>query len=87
MNKILCEYGCGKIATYRFKNGKYCCSESVSRCDEIKRIKRKHGGPMKGKKHSQRTIELLKKISTGRKHTKETREKMSESQNFPKRKY
>jgi len=32
----LCDYGCGKIALFRFKNGKYCCSKSKNSCEIIK---------------------------------------------------
>ncbi|MHA1700707.1 MAG: hypothetical protein ACTSWK_00420 [Promethearchaeota archaeon] len=28
----ICDYGCGQEATYQFKNGKWCCSESVNKC-------------------------------------------------------
>ena len=43
----LCSYGCGKIAMYQFKNGKYCCSISKNKCmsviefNRIKNIGRK----------------------------------------------
>ncbi len=28
----LCDYGCGQIAKYKFKNGKICCSENSLKC-------------------------------------------------------
>ena len=28
----LCDYGCGELAIHKFKNGKRCCSESLSKC-------------------------------------------------------
>ena len=28
----LCSYGCGQIAKYKFKNGKYCCSDNINKC-------------------------------------------------------
>lgn len=34
----LCEYGCGREARHRFKNGKWCCSKSQNSCSEIKRV-------------------------------------------------
>lgn len=37
------------------------------------------GSPMKGRKHSQKTIEKLRQISTGRKHSPETIEKISKA--------
>lgn len=30
-----CFYGCGKDATYQFKNGKWCCSKSRNSCSEV----------------------------------------------------
>ena len=30
--EILCDYGCGQIATHQFKNGKWCCSKSSNQC-------------------------------------------------------
>jgi hypothetical protein len=39
-NKIetdkLCDYGCGHVAKYTFKNGKVCCGERVSKCAILK---------------------------------------------------
>lgn len=32
----LCDYGCGKIAIFKFKNGKYCCSNRPTGCSIIK---------------------------------------------------
>jgi len=29
---VLCDYGCGELAKYKFVNGKYCCSDNVKRC-------------------------------------------------------
>lgn len=28
-----CEYGCNQIAKFQFKNGKYCCSDNISKCN------------------------------------------------------
>lgn len=33
----ICEYGCGNIAKWVFKNGRWCCSRSTTSCPEIKR--------------------------------------------------
>ena len=33
----LCEYGCGQIALYQLKNGKWCCSKSQNSCPENRR--------------------------------------------------
>jgi hypothetical protein len=32
INNVLCDYGCGNIAKYRFKNGKVCCNKVSSVC-------------------------------------------------------
>jgi hypothetical protein len=32
----LCDYGCGRKALYRYKNGKYCCSISRNKCPFLK---------------------------------------------------
>ena len=32
-----CEYGCGQEAKYKFKNGKWCCSENYTKCPEMRR--------------------------------------------------
>lgn len=34
-----CEYGCGKEANYKFKNGKWCCSETFSKCPSYRKKK------------------------------------------------
>jgi len=31
----VCEYGCGQQATYKFKNGKWCCSSNQMKCPAI----------------------------------------------------
>ena len=33
---MICEYGCGKEAKFKLKNGKSCCSKATSGCDAIK---------------------------------------------------
>jgi len=47
--KIICDYGCGKEANYKFKNGKFCCSKSQNSCPSKK--KRSSEGGI-GKIHS-----------------------------------
>lgn len=37
---MLCDYGCGKEATYQLKNGKNCCSKRPAGCDILKEINR-----------------------------------------------
>jgi len=35
---MLCLYGCKKEAKYQFKNGKWCCSNSMNKCPEKRRL-------------------------------------------------
>ena len=44
---ILCSYGCGNVAKYKYKNGKYCCSSSRNKCSALI-FKNKNGN--KGRK-------------------------------------
>jgi len=53
----LCEYGCGQEAKYQFKNGKWCCSTSTSKCPYMKMI---NGKANTGRKHPE---EVKRKIS------------------------
>ena len=48
----LCDYGCGKEAIYQFKNGKFCCSKSTSKCPKMKII---NGDANRGRKHREQT--------------------------------
>ena len=47
----LCDYGCGKEATYQFKNGNWCCSNNHRFCSNItkKRINSKKENRLNGK--------------------------------------
>jgi len=42
IEKVLCDYGCGKLAKYRFKNGKACCEKSIQNCPSKKRSTSKY---------------------------------------------
>lgn len=33
----LCEYGCGQVAKFKFKNGKWCCGKSYNSCQASKK--------------------------------------------------
>lgn len=79
----LCDYGCGQIATYYFKNGKKCCSNNVSLCEGIKKVIRKKS---KGRIPSEKTIEAVKKYRTGIKdsdRTKKLKSKARQGSNNP----
>jgi hypothetical protein len=30
-----CDYGCGELAKFKFKNGKFCCSSNTSKCNGV----------------------------------------------------
>jgi len=32
---MICQYGCKQKAKYQLKNGKWCCSDNISKCSEI----------------------------------------------------
>jgi 5-methylcytosine-specific restriction endonuclease McrA len=36
----LCDYGCGKEARYQLKNGKWCCSENLRSCSQMRENKK-----------------------------------------------
>ena len=38
MSEQLCDFGCGRVATHQFKNGKFCCEKITAKCPEIRRI-------------------------------------------------
>jgi len=71
---MLCEYGCGQKATYQFKNGKWCCSESINSCPESKR---KNSLLNKGNKHTEESKIKIGKSSKGRVVSEETKRKIS----------
>lgn len=60
MSNQICDYGCGKEAQYKFKNGKLCCSRNVSQCLSIKE-----------KSNYKRTPEIIEKMSVSRKEIQE----------------
>ncbi len=51
---ILCQYGCGQQAHYRFLNGKACCSSNIGGCPAINNFSKFN--PKKGKKLSYEEI-------------------------------
>ena len=66
----ICEYGCGKEAKYLFKNGKWCCSENISKCTYIRKKNSKNRkNKLAGKDHP----------LYGKKHNEDTKLKISES--------
>jgi len=71
----ICDYGCGRVATYQFKNGKWCCSKSTNQCIYIKN---KNSINSTGKKHSLNSIEKMSKSQIGKIHNEETKQKIRE---------
>ena len=65
MSKKLCDSGCGQEAKFQFKTGRWCCSDHISKCPKIREQKRlKQLGKLNG--------------MYGKKHTEETKKKISE---------
>jgi len=79
----LCNYGCGQIAKYKFKNGKICCSTNTNNCIEVIR---KNIESNNGKKFSQKSKNLLRKLKLGSKLSESSKEKISRSKLGKKRK-
>ncbi len=68
-----CDYGCGKEATHQFKNGKWCCNKTTSKCIEVKRL---IGKKSTGRDCTADTRKKLSECAKRRKVTKELREKI-----------
>jgi len=71
----LCYYGCGKIAEYQFKNGKYCCSENKNGCLTFKEYLRKK---LTGRVYSKETLQRMRKSHLGKKLEEEHKRKIRE---------
>lgn len=86
----LCDYGCSQEAKYKFKNGKWCCSEHTNKCPKQREARIGENNPFFGKRHTEKTKEKQREWHKknqsgesnhmfGRKHTKETRKLMREA--------
>ncbi len=84
----ICEYGCGREAKHKFKNGKWCCEKYFNKCPSYRKnlsIKNKgrdnkgKNNPMFGRKHSDETKEKLRRQKLGKKASEETKSKLSKS--------
>ncbi len=84
----LCDYGCGEIAKFGFKNGKKCCRESFSMCQKMRKINSEslcgennpmYGkpSPKKGKKESDITRRRKSEALKGKKRTPFSKEWIS----------
>lgn len=70
-----CSYGCGREAKYQFKNGKWCCEESHTKCPNISK---KFSEKSKGKKLSEKTKRNISKSKKGKTLSKEHKKKIGE---------
>ena len=73
---ILCDYGCGNEAIFKFKNGKVCCSDNISKCPKIRKT---IGEKSRGREMPQEARDILRKSRLGKRDSEETRRKKSES--------
>ena len=73
---MLCEYGCGKIAIFQYRNGKWCCNFSRNKCTEMKKKN------SNGNKGSTRTEETKIKMRNSRKKQVITEEMKRKSQDL-----
>lgn len=71
-----CDYGCGLPAKYKQTNGRWCCSPFYSQCPILKK---KNSIGNKGRIKSENEKQKISKSLTGRKHTEETKRKISEN--------
>lgn len=77
---MICNYGCGREAKYKFKNGNMCCEISCNKCPS--KIIR---GKLIGRQHTEEEKEKIRRSSIGRKHSQKSRDKMSKTMTGRKR--
>ena len=74
----ICDYGCGQEGKYHFKNGKWCCSKTTTKCPSIRKINSlKNKGRVKTEE--ERLNISKSKKGKNRYFTKEWRKNLSES--------
>jgi len=72
--KSLCEFGCGQLSNFVFKNGKHCCSKSFRQCSTYRKD---HSNRMKNRVFSEEHICHLKEAwKTRESMTEETKKKI-----------
>ena len=74
---MLCDYGCEREEKFKFKNGKWCCSETQNKCSEVRK---KFSTSGKGRIFSEdhkRKLSLFQKGIKRKPHTEEYKKKMS----------
>lgn len=70
-SNILCEYGCGNIANFILRNGKYCCSKSSNSCNGMK-LKNSEGLKKQYQKENRNPMGYEGKVGWSKGLTKET---------------
>lgn len=80
MSEQLCDFGCRRVATHQFKNGKFCCEKITAKCPEIRKINsEKNKGKIVIITEEQK--EKLRKANIGKVVSEETKNKLK--QNIP----
>ena len=74
----LCDYGCGKKANYKLKNGKMCCEKHPSKCSCVKSKNNKHLKGIRKNPQSDKTKLKISDSLKGKKHTVEQNKRQSE---------
>jgi len=68
----ICNYGCNQKANYIYLNGSLCCSDHYNKCiynkQKLSLARCGDSNPMYNKKHSNKTIKLMRKLQTGEKN-------------------
>jgi hypothetical protein len=60
---VLCSYGCGRVAKFKFKNGNFCCCGAPQGCPAIKeKVSKKN----KNRKYSKKSIENFRNGQIGK---------------------
>jgi len=73
INNLVCDYGCGKIAKYKFKNRKICCSIIDNLCSEkCRKISKSNTGKKRSEEFKKLISENRKGKPSGMKGKKQT---------------
>lgn len=72
----MCSYGCGNVAIYQLKNGKYSCQRNYRMCPEIRK---KSSLIRKGRKFSEEHKSNISKSLQGRKFSEEHKKSLSQN--------
>lgn len=64
----LCDYGCGELAKFEFKNGKVCCSDKWIRCSKIKKRRSENMKKIMSSLETRRLLSESRKKFVGENH-------------------